>query len=400
MSREKIKLFIIAGEVSGDFLGAKIIEHFRTLLQEHDIELELQGIGDQRLTAQGLKSLFPMQDIAVMGILEIIPHLSRILNRIKVTAKAIEEFNPDIVLTIDAQGFCKKIVKKVKPHVQSRFVHIVAPQVWAWKKKRAKTLHKVYDDLLCLFPFEPELFNPHGMRSICIGHPIIEKYHTDLSPQEIREKYQIPSDHKVLSVLPGSRKQELKHHLGVLKDTLEKLTTKMKLTVFLPVVPHLKHVVIEHTKGWNCPVHLLESDQEKSEAYCASDAALVCSGTATLEVAIHKTPLLVFYQGSRISAVLAKLLIKLEYISLSNLVCFFGKWFEGKENAPFKELLTKDCTSENITEETLRLLDHQTEQYAYQQKAFEYIQQALQPEGNKLPSQKAAEYLLEITKSL
>mgnify|MGYP002524129559 CR=1 FL=1 len=208
-TKKNLKIFIIAGEVSGDVLGAKIMQEMPGV--------QFIGIGGQNMTDKGLKSIFPMSDLSVMGIFEVLGHLNTLTNRIRQTVAEILKEKPDIVLTIDSPGFAKAVIKSVKKQGISRktkFYHVVAPQVWAWREKRAKKYAKIFDKLYAFFDFEIPYFTKYGLKTIAVGHPIADGL----------DKYK-PTDkeQKIITFVPGSRMSEVKKLLPLFHDVQDML---------------------------------------------------------------------------------------------------------------------------------------------------------------------------------
>ena len=214
------KIYIIAGEPSGDAIGAKIINHIKALSSH----VSFYGIGGQEMQKTGLTSLFPMGNISLFGFLEILPHLFNVIKLINLTVKDILDCKPNIVVTIDSPGFCFRVAKKLKKlNFNTKLIHIVAPTVWAYKPKRAIKFALVYDHLLSILPFEPPLFEKYNLKTTYIGHPVFEQNFDDVDVDLFKKKHNIPNSEKIICVTPGSRKSEIIRLLPIFLSALEKV---------------------------------------------------------------------------------------------------------------------------------------------------------------------------------
>ena len=231
-----MKIYLIAGEPSGDLLGSRLM---RAMIAKNP-EVEFYGIGGETMEREGLKSLFDISELAVMGLFEVLPSLPKILKRFSQTIADIEKIKPDVVITIDSWRFSArihKLLRRKKLHIPR--VHYVAPQVWAWKKKRAKTMYKYIDHLLTLFPYEPKYFTPHKLKTTFVGHPVIESSVLWASGEDFRTRYNIDEKTKIMSVLPGSRHTEVSRLLPVFLDVVKQGLDAYKAAGFNPVIKGL-----------------------------------------------------------------------------------------------------------------------------------------------------------------
>ena len=218
------KIYIIAGEISGDFIGAKIIQNLKQLHSN----IELLGIGGPQMIETGLKTLFSISEINMMGFFEILPHIFRLKKRIIQTAQNITSHSPDLLITIDSPGFTYRVAKLAKTlNPKLKMVHIVAPSVWAYKPERAAKYAQIYDHLLALLPFEPPYFEQVGLSCTYIGHPIIQQ-HFYPDKKSLREEFTIEATTKVISVTPGSRIGEISRHMPVFRKALDIISTNNK----------------------------------------------------------------------------------------------------------------------------------------------------------------------------
>ncbi|MDR1233846.1 MAG: lipid-A-disaccharide synthase [Holosporales bacterium] len=314
------KIYIIAGEPSGDLLGAKILR----ALREDDVTVS--GVGGPLLQNEGLVSLFDIREISHGGIVELIPHIPRIKQLIKMTVEDIVKARPDVLLTIDSPGFSFRIAKIIKKrNLGIRTVHFVAPSVWAWRPKRAQKIAKIYDVLLALFDFEPQYFLKYGLRTEFVGHPLVEDF---------EECEDFPKSDTLL-LMPGSRLQEIKQMLPIFLAFADDFHHAGR--VVIPTLPHLRSIIegMVESRG----IEIITDEKIKNEMYRKAGLAVVASGTATLQLALARCPMIVCYKMNGITYNIIKPLVKTEYIALCNIVL----------NAKIvPELIQKECTAENI----------------------------------------------------
>ena len=333
-NKKKIKVFIIAGEVSGDVLGARIMREMP--------DAEFVGVGGENMTSVGLRSLFPMSDLAVMGIVEVLAHAKTLKKRIKETANAIISEKPDVVLTIDAPGFAKNVIKTVRKSEQGkelinkglRFHHVVAPQVWAWREGRAKTYAQIFDKLYAFFDFEVPYFTRHGLDTVAVGHPI-----SDGLIERKTKRIQSGKD-KIITLVPGSRMSEVKRLMSVFQSVAEMLIANgySGYKFVIPTVETTAEYVKNHIKQWKVKPTLISSS-ERYEAYSKSYIAIVASGTVSAELAMLHIPTVVVYKMNPITTWIGKRLIKVKWVSLVNILL---------NKTVYPEILGSDVNAERI----------------------------------------------------
>ncbi len=321
-------IYIIAGEQSGDVLGARLMRAIRARCPE----ATFAGIGGAGMADLGLISLFPMRELAVMGLLEVLPKLRLLRKRIQQTVADIDARRPDVVVTIDSPGFTLRVLRRIAPFGLKR-AHYVAPQVWAWREKRVRHYPGLWDTLLCLLPFEPAYFAKHGLVGRFVGHPVLESGADRGDGPAFRARHGIAADATVLTVMPGSRRTEVSALLTILGETLRLLPPGV-----VPVVPlagPVAEAVRAGTAKWPIPPILVADAAEKFDAFAASNAALTKSGTSTLELALAGVPMVVTYRGNPITAWIVRRTLKVPYASLLNLLA---------ERLVVPELIQEDCT--------------------------------------------------------
>lgn len=378
-------VYLIVGEASGDLLGARLMRELKT-----SYDITFAGIGGTQMEEEGLRTLFPMSELSLMGFVEILPHLPRLLRHIKFTVADILARKPDVIVTIDSPGFNFRVAKKLretwpKGRADSpRFIHYVAPSVWAYKPGRAKKLAKIYDEVLTLLPFEPPYFEREGMEAHFVGHPLVEAMPKADGPA-FRARHDIPMNVPVMSVLPGSRMGELKRHLPVLRESVKEIAEYYPdIVTVMPAVPHLKTEMQQMTALWPSRLILIDQGMEKWDAFAASNTAIAKSGTVTLELSITQTPMVVMYKVHPLSAWLMRKMKITRFVTLVNILL-------NREVIP--ELLQEDATAQRISTEMLRLLRNQSARDA-QTDAFESALQQLGFSDSVSPSRKAADVIL------
>lgn len=377
-----MKIFMIAGEPSGDLLGARLM----AALKRRSADVQFCGVGGTRMVGEGLNSLFPMSDLTLFGLAELLPKIPLILRRMRETAAAITAEKPDLVVTVDAPDFSFRIAKRLAGS-GIPFVHYVAPTVWAWREGRAKKIQPLYKHLLTLFPFEPPYFEKVGLPATFVGHPLIEAGIERASAERLRSRYAISADQPVLVVLPGSRRSELKSLLDDFGRVLELLKAKHKdLKVILPTLPHLFDTIRNSTSGWPFKPLITTSDEDKYDAFKAATAALAASGTVALELGLAETPAVIAYRIHPLTAALYRRLIKVKFANLVNIMA-------GEMAVP--EFIQENCTPDNIATALDSLLGSE-ELRSKQLCTLEKVRAWLSPEGEQSPSEKAAEVIAKL----
>lgn len=375
------KIVIIAGEPSGDFLGGQLA----AALKEAQPDVRLYGVGGAYMQAQGIESLFPYDDLAVMGITEILPNIFKILGRIKETVEFIKATKPDVVVTIDSPDFCFRVVQAVRGQMETppKFIHYVAPSVWAWRPGRAEKVSKFLDGLICLFDFEPAYFEKHGLKSIAAGHPLIEGGALHASGQNFREEFGIGPNAQIIGTLFGSRRGEIKRVGKSLRNAAFKLAQKMGDAPHLvaPTLPHLKDKVFELLRDYPGPIHIVTDTEHKWDAFASFNIALAVSGTVGLELAAMRVPHVIAYRANPVTFAVVKRLINVRYAHLANIM-------EDAEVVP--EFLQDQCQPDIIAARAYQLWSSPQTQVA----EFDHVRFRLGAAHEKTPSQKAAAFVL------
>ncbi|SDW43741.1 lipid-A-disaccharide synthase [Ruegeria halocynthiae] len=341
-----MRVFLVAGEPSGDRLGAALMEGLKTLVPE----AEFDGVGGPLMQAQGLTSRFPMSELSVMGLVEVLPKFFHLKRRIAETAQAVLDTQPDVLITIDSPDFSLRVAKLVKASSDIRTVHYVAPSVWAWRPGRADKMAKVIDHVLALLPFEPPYMERAGMECDFVGHPVVnEPIASDQDIQNFRVEQDL-GDAPIVLALPGSRRGEVERLAPIFGAALQKfLMDRPDTRVVVPTVAHMVDVVAEHVRNWpGNPIVVdpreLPSDDaqaQKRAAFAAADLALAASGTVSLELAAQATPMVIAYNLNWLTTLIAKRMVKLDTVTLVNLV---------SDTHAVPECLLDDCQPFKIAE--------------------------------------------------
>ena len=345
---------LVAGEESGDRLGAPLMRALRARAQ---YPLSFIGVGGAAMAAEGLASLCPLEELAVMGPLDILPRLPRLLRLIREVADAIVAARSDVLVIIDSPEFTHRVARRVRTRApEIAIIDYVSPSVWAWRPGRARKMRHYVDHVMALLPFEPAAHaRLGGPPCSYVGHPLIERlgWMRARDPGALAVRLGIPVGAPVLVVLPGSRSNELRHIGPIFGETLRRLAASEGvapglggLHVIVPTVKRLAPAVEALVSAWPRPLHIVTDEEDKFAAFRLARAALAVSGTVTLELALVGTPMVVAYRSDPITG-LARFLIRAPSVVLANLVL--------GENV-FPEYLQPRCTAENLAQALARLL--------------------------------------------
>jgi lipid-A-disaccharide synthase len=382
-------IFIIAGESSGDELGASLMDAIRT----RQPDARFRGVGGPAMSARGLTSLFPMSDIAVMGFVPVVRNLRRLLARISLAADVVIAQPPDALVIIDSPDFTHRVARRLRakrPDVP--VVNYVSPTVWAWRPGRAKKMKPYVDHLLALLPFEPQVHQRLGGPACTyVGHPLIEKLHVLRASPSQDNAPAGNTDAMQLLVLPGSRRSEIQRLMPVFRDAVAILQNSIPgLLCTLPAVPHLVDEITQLTASWKTQPDIVLGDDAKYAAMRSSRAALAASGTVALELALARLPFVLAYKVSVIEAAIARRLIKTRFAGLpSNIL--------GRELNP--EFIQENTKPDAIAEALAPLLHDSVERRAQLDGFSEVEKQMVLPPG-QTPSMMAAEVVLKYVNRL
>ena len=332
------RVFLIATEESGDRLGAGLMKVLRQRLGD---AVQFEGVGGRAMAAEGMTSRFPIEELSIMGLAVIVVQLPKILRLIRQTAAAVIDASPDILVIIDSPDFTHRVARRVRARDPSvPIIDYVSPSVWAWRQGRARAMVTYVDHVLALLPFEPEAYRKlRGPPCSYVGHPLSEHLAT-LRPNA-EERARRGKAPPVLLVLPGSRRSEIGHHMGVFGATLGLLRGQhIPFELILPTMPHLEQAVRDGAKGWPVEPRIVIGETEKRAAFRIAHAALAKSGTVTLELALAGVPLVAAYRVGAAEALILKRAIKVQSVILANLVL-------GSNVVP--EFIQQDCTPEKLS---------------------------------------------------
>jgi lipid-A-disaccharide synthase len=381
-----LTLMLVCGEPSGDQLGGELMAGLKLLAGDG---VRITGVGGTAMAAQGLQSLFPLDDMAVMGLREVVPRIPKILRRVREASDFALATRPDAVVLIDSPDFTHRIAQRLKRTDPSvRTVNYVAPQVWASRQYRARKMGRYFDLVLALLPFEVPFFEAHGVRAAFVGHPVIERAIRMTGGDALRARLGIAANAPLLAVLPGSRMNEVRLLLPPFRDAAARLVKSFPdLVCVLPTVPHVAAAVRAGTANWPAPLHILDGDANKFSAFDAADAALAASGTVTTELALAHTPMVVAYRFGWLTYALGKPFVSVKFATLVNIIL-------DREAAP--EFIQSRCTGANLAEALVPLLSD-TPARRKQIKDLDAAT-ALLGIGSEPPSLRAARALLEFVR--
>jgi len=337
--RNKKTIFIIAGEVSGDVLGANIMRAMPDFC--------FIGVGGQNMTALGLQSIFPISDLAVMGIVEVLANARTLKKRINQTVKSIIDARPDLILTIDSPGFARAVVSKLRKLPAGRdliahglkFHHVVAPQVWAWRPGRAKKYARTFDKLYAFFDFELPYFTKYGLDTVAVGHPI-----SDNIIGKYSAKPYVRGD-KVIALMPGSRMNEVKKLMPVLHDFVTQLPTGYRFVI--PTVETTDAFVRDVVRNWKVVPEVI-SGGERYKLYEKTFVAVAASGTVSAELAMMHIPAIIVYRMNWLTSLIGRILVKVRWVSLVNILM---------NKSIYPELLGVNATAKNILKQFNRIVN-------------------------------------------
>lgn len=381
ITRIERKIFLIATEESGDRLGANLMKVLRQRLGDG---VRFEGVGGQSMAREGLASLFPIEELSIMGLAAVVKQLPKILRLIRNTATAVTEASPDALVIIDSPDFTHRVAKRVRARDPSiPIIDYVSPSVWAWRPGRARAMRAYVDHVLALLPFEPEEYRRlHGPPCSYVGHPLIEQIGV-LRPGDEEQKRRTEAP-PILLVLPGSRRSEIRHHMAVFGETLGRLQAEgVAFELVLPTMAHLQEAVAEGLRSWKVAPRVVIGEQEKRAAFRIAHAALAKSGTVTLELAVAGVPMVTAYKAGALEAAIVRRMIRSNSVILANLVI-------GENVVP--EFIQQDCTPEKLLP-ALREILADSPSRQRQVEAFAKIDKIMST-GSQPPGVRAADIVL------
>ena len=375
------KIFLIATEESGDRLGANLM---KVLRQRLGGAVRFEGVGGLGMTREGLKSLFPIEELSIIGFSAVVKQLPKLLRLIGQTTDAVLQAGPDLLIIIDSPDFTHRVARRVRARDPTiPIVDYVSPSVWAWRPSRARTMRAYVDHVLALLPFEPEAYRRlHGPPCTYVGHPLIEQL-ASLRPSA-EEQARRSGSPAVLLVLPGSRSSEIRHHIAIFGEALDRLQAQGKaFELILPTMPHLLELVSDGVKSWKVTPQIVVGEQEKRAAFRIATAALAKSGTVTLELALSGVPMVAAYRAGALEARIVLRFVTVQSVILANLVV-------GENVVP--EFVQDDCTADMLASALGEVLSD-SPMRRRQQDAFARMDDVMST-GNQSPSVRAADIVL------
>ena len=336
-------MLISAGEASGDLYAAGLVE----ALQRRNPTFEFFGCAGQRMQRAGVRPVVDARSIAVVGLVEVVTHIPRIYREYRKLVRAAEAERPDIAILTDSPDFHLRLARRLK-RLGIPVIYLVAPQVWAWRKGRLPAMRQNIDQLLCIFPFEPEFFAPHGIDARYIGHPLTKLVKPSASREDLRRRYGISAESTVVALLPGSRKGEIERHLPILIEAVQQMRKASQSLAlrFILAVPSVD------LPGSNFRERISEASIQVLEGQtwdvlACAELALAASGTVTIEATLVGTPMVTFYRVNKLSWLMGRFLVRVPFYSMVNLVA-------GRRIVP--ELMQNDMTPARLADQALTLL--------------------------------------------
>ena len=341
------KILVSAGEASGDFYASLVVGELRRIWPD----AEFFGCTGPRLREAGVETVVDAASLAVVGLLEVVPHIPRILGEIRKLLAAARSRRPQLAILTDSPDFHLRVARRL--HQQGiPVIYLVAPQVWAWRKGRLPGMRRTLDHLLCIFPFEEAFFRDAGVNATYIGHPLAGRIRPTMSRDEFFKKHRLAAGRPLVTVLPGSRRGEAARHLPALIDGVDRLYREQAVNVVLPASATTGAAFFRERLG-KSPILAIEG--ESWDALAHADVALAASGTVTVEAALLGTPMVTFYQVTTPSWVIGKLLVNIPFYSMVNLIA-------GRALVP--ELMQGQMTGEALAREARRLLTNEKDRTA------------------------------------
>jgi lipid-A-disaccharide synthase len=375
------KIFLIATEESGDRLGAQLMKVLRQRLGD---AVKFEGVGGLAMAREGLKSLFPIEELSIIGFSAVIKQLPKVLRLIRQTTAAVLRAHPDLLLIIDSPDFTHRVARRVRSRDPTiPIIDYVSPTVWAWRPGRARAMRSYVDHVLALLPFEPDEYRRlRGPPCTYVGHPLTEQL-GQLRPGAAEAARRADSP-PVLLVLPGSRRGEIRHHMAVFGEALGRLQADGKeFELILPTMPHLVEAVREGAAAWQVQPRIVVGEQEKRAAFRIAHAALAKSGTVTLELALSGVPMVTAYRTGVLEAMIVRRALTVTSVILANLVI-------GENVVP--EFLQENCTADKLAGALADVLSDSAMRRR-QIEAFARIE-GIMSTGHQPPSVRAADIVL------
>lgn len=335
------KIVIVTGELSGEIHACHVVKKI-----SESLNIEFSGIGSKMLEEAGVHIIHDYRNISLTGINEIFPKLKHIWTAFRRIKNHLKHIKPSLVILVDFPGFNMRVAKMAKKY-GIPVLYFIPPQIWAWRQGRIKTIKKFVDKVICILPFEKKLYDAYGIDATYVGHPFANNVKPLLTKEEFIDKTAIKSKTPIITLMPGSRNNEIVKHMPILIKTIERIASHFsEPAILLPLAEGIDQKTVEAFNVGNVHIYYLKGLAYEALSYC--DIAIIASGSATMEAAILGAPTIVIYKISKISYIIAKLLVKSKYISLPNIIA-------GKE--VFPEFI-QNLDPEKIAEKTLYMLNN------------------------------------------
>jgi lipid-A-disaccharide synthase len=334
-----IPLLISAGEASGDMYAARLA----TALQKR-AEVALFGMGGPQMRAAGVDVVTDYKEVSVVGITEILSHLPSLIRAMRHLVTEARRRRPPFAILTDFPGFHLRLARKLRP-LGIRNIYYICPQFWAWRPWRVRVVRRRFAQALCIFPFEEAFFTNAGVPTKFIGHPLVGAVHPTQNREEFCREQDLDPAQLIVTILPGSRHAELAQHLPIIREACTRIHSQQPAQFVVAAATHTN--VSELHSGWNPALHVCVVENRTYNALAAADAAIVSSGTATIEAALLDVPMVVVYRVTPLTALLAKPLVRTKFFSMVNLIA---------ERPVVSELIQKDFTPDRVSQEVVRLL--------------------------------------------
>lgn len=373
-------IMIIAGEASGDLYGSLLARQILCLAPG----VRLTGLGGVEMASSGVDLFLSIQDLSIVGLWEAITQLPKLVRAFRKTKQMIQGTNPDLIVLIDYPGFNLRIASFAKSK-GIKVLYYVSPQIWAWGAGRIKAIRKSVTKLALILPFESEIYARYGVDACYVGHPLLDVVKVNLGRHEFFEKVGLDGNNKLIALLPGSRIKEVERHIDPLLATAQLMSNlKPGIQFVLPTFSNFRRYIQERISRWK--VNICVIDENRYEAMKYSDLAISCSGTATLEVALLGTPAIVIYKLAMFSWIVGKMIVRVPFVSLTNLVA-------GKE--VFPEFLQGEVNPRVLAKEALAIIDDHNRRKQIDSD-LDLVRQRLGPPG---ASRRTAELALSLLKA-
>ena len=337
-------MMLVAGEASGDLHGAELAHELKKL----NPQIDCFGIGGKNMRAAEVNTLIDCSELSVIGLFDVIKHIPSIFRTLKKARQMLTEYKPDLLVLIDYPGFNLRLAKTAK-QLGIKVLFYISPQVWAWRQGRVRVIKRRVDHMAVIFPFEAEFYQKANVPVTYVGHPLANKVRPTLTLDEAQQTFGLDAAIPTIGLLPGSRKLEWQRLMPVILDSVKRIHAELGTVQFvLPQASTISDEMIQHyLASINLPIKVIK--QQAYDAINCCDALIVCSGTATLEVALLEKPMVVIYKGAALTAMVLRRMIKIPFVALCNIVA-------GQQVA--KELLQNDANAEKITQEIVQLLSN------------------------------------------